>query len=255
MRLKSLLLVSLFCIQGLFAVHADLRKYVEYLDQYPNTLGPIGSYLKGEIEIIKDQHKIVEIQQLTKRTVGIMAEDNYWIWLNDAVRFPNGTYGVYGRLIWRRALQGMNGVAILPLIPNGKIALNRNFRHATRTWEYELPRGSLLDNETPEQGALREMKEETGLVADKIEYLGKMYPDTGMTNTLMPVYLAQVTHKENAAPEDSEAIAGIDTFTIEELKEGMRKGYLIANIAGKSEKINLLDPFLAFALFQWEIRQ
>ena len=256
MRLKSLLLVSLLCIQGLCsAANENITKYLEYLKQYPLTLGPNASYKKGEIEIIRDEKQMAEIQNRTKRMVGVVAEDNYWIWINDAVCFPNGTKGVYGRVIWRRSLEGIGGVAIMPLLPNGKIALNRNFRHATRSWEYELPRGCLLYNEAPEQAALREMKEETGLIASKIEFLGHINPDSGMTNTIVPIYLAQVLKKDISTPEDSEAIASIDAFTIAELKQGFFDGYLITEISGKSVKINLRDPFLSFALLQWDIRQ
>lgn len=73
--------------------------YFDYLNQYSHTLGPLGNYKKGEIEIILDKDKIGEIEKNTQRKVGVIAEDKYWIWLNDAVRFPNGNYGVYGRLL------------------------------------------------------------------------------------------------------------------------------------------------------------
>jgi len=256
MHLKPLLVTSLICIQSLFAVPTEATtKYLEFLSQYAQTLGPDASYQNQEIEIIRDESQISEIQEKTQRTVGIVGDDKYWIWLNDAVRFPNGSYGVYSRLIWKQSLNGVAGVAILPVLPNGKIALNRNFRHATRSWEYELPRGGLLTNETPEQGALREMKEETGYIANKIEFLGHMNPDSGMTNTCVPVYLAQVTDQSLSTPEGSEAIASVDSFTMDELKQGFIDGYLTTEISGKLKRVHLRDPFLTFALFQWNIRK
>lgn len=256
MPLRSLLLVSLFCIQSLYATtDENVTKYLEYLKQYSHALGPDASYQKGEIEIIRDENQILEIQEKTHRTVGIVGDDKYWVWLNDAVRFPNGRHGVYSRVIWKQSLKGISGVAILPVLPDDKIVLNRNFRHATRSWEYELPRGVLQNNETPEQGALREMKEETGFIADKIEFLGYMNPDSGMTNGCIPIYLAQVSKKTLSTPETPEAIASIDAFTISELKQGFLTGYLTIEISNKPVKINLRDPFLSFALFQWDIRQ
>ncbi|PCI75598.1 hypothetical protein COB21_05500, partial [Candidatus Aerophobetes bacterium] len=141
MRLKVIFFTSILCLQGLYASQDNITEYFKYLDQYPATLGPDGSYQEGEIEIIRDREKMLEIQASTNRMVGLVAEDNYWIWLNDAVRFPGGNYGVYGRIIWKCGLESIPGIAVLPLLPNGKIALNRNYRHATRSWEYELPRG------------------------------------------------------------------------------------------------------------------
>lgn len=255
MSVKSIFFFTFFLAQCLFADKGDFEKYFEYLDYYSETLGPYASFKQGEIEIIREKEQMLNIAKQTQRTVGVVAEDKYWIWLNDAVRFPNGSYGVYSRVIWKQSLEGIAGVAILPVLPNGKIALNRNFRHATRSWEYELPRGGLQKNETPAQGALREMKEETGLVADKIEFLGNMNPDSGLTNSCIPIYLAQVSAQKTATPEYSEAIASIDLFTLSELKEGFRKGYLETKVSGEIVRANLRDPFLAFALLQWDIRQ
>ena len=253
MRLHFFFFISLYFFQSAYATNID--KYFEYLDKCPQTLGPNGSYTDGEIEIILDKKKINEIMISANRDVGVIAEDNYWIWLNDAVRFPGGSYGVYGRIIWKCSLDGISGVAIMPLLPNRKVALNRNYRHATRSWEYELPRGGMNPHETPKQAAIREMKEETGYLADRIEPLGLMNPDSGTISSLVPVYLAEVTEKGASKPESSEAIASIDAFTIEELKQGFLDGYLTTLIYGKKTKVNLRDPFLAFALLQWELRQ
>lgn len=230
------------------------QNYLDYLNQFPSTLGPYGNYSLGEIEIIRDKHKIQEVEELTKRQVGIIAQDRFWIWLNDAVRFPNGQCGVYGRVIWRRSLEGIGGVAIMPILSDGRIVLNRNYRHATRSWEYELPRGCLNENESQEQAALRELKEETGFIADELGLLGYVNPDSGMTNTVMPVYSARVLEKQISKPEQSEAIASVEAFSIEEIKKGFLSGYLVADIQGKSCHINLRDPFLAFAVLQGELR-
>jgi len=55
------------------------------------------------------------------------------------------------------------GVAVFPLLSNGKIVLHLNFRHATRSWELELPRGMIQENELPTDAALRELREGAGL--------------------------------------------------------------------------------------------
>jgi ADP-ribose pyrophosphatase len=231
-----------------------LDDYLHYLDTYPETLGPWGNASLGEIEVIRDKKKILEIEQAIGRKVGVISQDKYVIWMNDAVKFPNGKYGVYLRILWTNSLKGRAGVAVVPLLPNGKIALNRNFRHATRSWEYELPRGRIDDNETAEAAAMREIKEETGMRIDTLYCLGEMAVDTGLINSVIPIFLGKVLSQEDAKPEDSEAIAAIEAFSIEDLKKGFVNGYLTAIVEGKPCKINLRDPFLAFAILQAEAR-
>jgi|SRR5579862_4106553 len=232
----------------------SIDDYLHYLDTYPETLGPCGNASLGEIEIIRDRKKILEIEQTIGRKVGVISQDKYWIWINDAVKFPNGKNGVYGRILWSNSLKGNPGVAVVPLLQNGKIALNRNFRHATRSWEYELPRGRIDENETAEAAAMREIKEETGMRIDTLHSLGAMAVDTGLTNSVVPIFLGKVLSQEDAKPEDSEAIAAIEAFSIEELKKGFVDGYLTALVDGKPCKIHLRDPFLAFAILQAEAR-
>lgn len=256
MRLKALLITSVLCLQSLYASSNEIfSDYFDYLNTYPQTLGPDGAHEQGEIEIIRDEAKMLEIQEKTGRKVGVVADDKYWIWLNDVVRFPGGNYGVYSRIVWKCELEGIAGVAILPVLPGKKIALKRNYRHATRSWEYELPRGGLLPGEKPEEAAKREALEETGLQADEVIYLGSMNPDSGLTSTCVPVFLAKITNRQEANPEDTKAIASVDTFTSNELRQGLNDGYLITEIDQKKVEVSLKDPFLTFAVLQWMLKK
>lgn len=237
------------------ALSLAAEKYFQYLDQYPNSLGPLGSYEKGEIEIIRDPKRVEEIERATGRQVGVVAEDRYWIWLNDPIKKLDGKEGVYGRLLWRQSLTGITGVCVMPVLPDGKIALNRIFRHATRSWEYELPRGCINQGESVEAAALREVKEETGMIVGELIFLGKIIPNSGSFNTVDPVFMAKVIRYENAQPEDTEAIASVDAFTLDEIKQGFLNGYLIAkNPSGDKMQVSLKDPFLAFAILQADLR-
>lgn len=242
-------LLALLLISGSLSAD-DLDDYFSYLDRYPQTLGPLGNASKGEIEIVRDRVKIAEIAQKTGRKIGVVAVDKYWIWLNDPVKFPNGTYGVYGRILWVHGLKGPVGVAVMAVLPNGKIPLNLNYRHATRSWEYELPRGAVSPGESIESAATREVKEETGMVLDELVFLGDLAPDTGVIGITVSVFLAKVTAKEKSEVEDSEAIASIDAFSVEELKKGFADGYLVGEVDGKKQRVPLRDPFLAFALLK-----
>lgn len=243
-----------FCTDSPDVSHS-YKNYLELLHQFPQTLGPLGNHALHEIEIVIDPIKMKEIQQETGRLVGIVHKDRYWIWINDAVQFPSGTYGVYGRIVWAKSLDGIPGVAVMPILPDGKIVLNLNFRHATRSWEFELPRGLIEKNEMPVDAAKREALEETGMVIHDVYTLGMIAPDSGLTNSLVPVFLAKVISQQQAQPEDSEAIPEIHAFSLQELKKGFLEGHINVSFQGRMRSIPLRDPFLAYAIFQAELRQ
>lgn len=250
MQLRTIIAVFFFFSAPLYlpASDATRQEYLQLVEAHPSIVTPLGDSTNGEIEIILDPVQMEAIESKTGRAVGVLQRDRYFIWLNDACRFPNGREGVYGRVIWTSSLWGFTGVAVMPVLPDGRIAVNCNFRHATRSWEIELPRGGLERAETPEQGAKRETLEETGLVVDDLSLIGYMPPDTGFSNTVVPIFKATVLEKQAAHQEDSEAIEEILFFTPTELKLALRNGYYDHCIRGEITRVNCRDPFLTFAL-------
>jgi len=253
---SSLLFVCLICSQ-LHSTHAgefSRTEYIEFIQSSSKFLDFRGDYTKGEIEIVTDPQTMAAIEKNTGRDVGIVMKDKYWIWTNDACIFPNGTTGVYGRILWVKSLEGVPGVAVMPMTADGKVVLNCNFRHATRSWEIELPRGGLNSGEAPEAAARRETAEETGMLVEELIFLGEMPPDTGLTNTIVPIYMAKVIGKEDTQQEDSEAIEDILYLTMGEIKQAFVRGYLEHTIRGVHHKIPFRDPFLAYAIFMYDLK-
>jgi ADP-ribose pyrophosphatase len=264
---KIVLFLILLISQFLYG-NLALDQYFSYIEQLSQ---PLGSYKEGEIEIVLETDEISRIQKIQEdrlvqkgfskeealefSRVGIVNEDQYWIWLRDAVYFPKGVTGTYDRLLWKSELKTKSpGVAVLPILPSGRIVLILNYRHATRSWELELPRGGINPQETLEEAARRELKEETGLLASSVVPLGEIATDTGVHSSIIPVFMGHVTKQEESSPEDSEAIAGVLSFTKQELREGLLKGYLNVVVHGKEKQVPLRDAFLTFALLQAEIR-
>jgi ADP-ribose pyrophosphatase len=249
----------------------SLGRYLKLLKDHPETFGPLGKWRQGEIEVTVNPEQIRKIENQTRlrlmskgvqgsdaekwSTVGVVAEDNYWIWLRDAVIFPSGVYGTYDRLMWKSGMGGsIPGVAIFPLLSTKKIIVNVNYRHATRSWEIELPRGEKRVGESLEKAAMRELKEETGYQLSKCTLLGTMAPDSGTLMSLVPVFYGEVSHTGETAKDYSEAIFQNPAFTKEEIKKGFARGYIEIPINEEIVKVYCRDPFLTFALLQAEMQ-
>jgi len=119
---------------------------------------------------------------------GIVQTDPYWIWMRDAVIFPSGYEGTYNRVVWRSAVDGPGGVAILPLLKDGRIVLNLNYRHSTRSWEIELPRGDAYMEKQQKKHLVDNSAVKTGCLTDSQVFLGSITPDTSTLNTVTPVF-------------------------------------------------------------------
>jgi ADP-ribose pyrophosphatase len=266
--MKKLFILTFFFSQAAFG-NQSLENYLSYMEQIAK---PNGDHREGEIEIVIDPIKIAEIQKVQENRLlqkgfskvdavefsrtGIVYEDQYWLFLRDAVYFPKKVPGTYNRLIWKSELKNDSpGVAVLPVLPSGHIVLNLNYRHATRSWELELPRGMIRQGETSEQSALREVKEETGLIASSLVFLGNIAPDTGVLSSVIPVFIGKITAQEASNPDYSEAIAGTIALKKEELIQGFIKGFIEVSVQGKKKELPLRDSFLSFALFQAELRK
>lgn len=266
--MKRFFVLGLFCLQSLCA-DTSLDRYFSYMHQLAK---PNGNFQEGEIEIVVNPEEISRVQKIQENRllkkgfspadaaefsrIGVVNEDQYWIWLRDAVHFPKGVPGMYDRLLWKSELQGKRaGVAVLPVLPSGQIILVLNFRHATRSWELELPRGGTGPTETQEEAALRELKEETGCATSSVIFLGEIATDTGVHSSVIPVFLGKVVAQDTPDTEYSEAIAGTIRLTKEEVYEGLAQGFLEVSLNGQKRQVPLRDAFLTFALLQAQVRK
>lgn len=152
-----------------------------YLESLPENLRYIGSYKELEIEL----------STTTDPGLGIVYQDKYVLLLRDPVIFPNGEPGTYVRLVEKASLDGRTGTVIVPLV-DGCIVFVEIFRHATRRWEWELPRGFQEEGLTTAQNAIKETKEELDVEPDSIESLGTIAPNTGMLAGSAEAFIASM---------------------------------------------------------------
>jgi ADP-ribose pyrophosphatase len=97
-------------------------------------------------------------------------------------------------------------VVILPLVAPDQVCLIRNYRVAVGETLWELPAGTLEPSEDPAKCAHRELIEETGYRAGKIEKLCEFFVSPGILHERMHLFLASDLSKGAAAPESGEEI-------------------------------------------------
>lgn len=102
----------------------------------------------------------------------------------DEVRLPNGN------LSQREYVLHPGAVVIVPLLANGNIVLERQFRYPLQQVFVELPAGKIDEGEDILVTGQRELLEETGYVANQWISLGYQHPCIGYSNEVIHMYLA-----------------------------------------------------------------
>jgi ADP-ribose diphosphatase len=111
-----------------------------------------------------------------------------------------------GRRTSREIMEHPGSVAIVPSLDDGGLLFIRQFRLATRGTIWEIPAGTLETGENPEDCARRELEEETGYRAGKLEHLFDAYPAPGYSMELMHFFLATSLEKGEQRTEEDEII-------------------------------------------------
>jgi ADP-ribose pyrophosphatase len=101
------------------------------------------------------------------------------------------------------------GAAVLPVHDDGTVTLISQLRPAVNRELIEAPAGRLDPGENPAGCALRELAEETGIKAQKLESLGVLHPSPGVFDEVIHLFLATGLSSTEALPEQYEDITTI----------------------------------------------
>ena len=96
-----------------------------------------------------------------------------------------------GRVTTREVVERPDTVAVLALDEDGNVLLVRQFRYAIGHETLEIPAGTLDEGEIPVQAALRELREETGFAASRLDLLLAYRPAIGYCTERMTVFFAK----------------------------------------------------------------
>jgi len=125
-----------------------------------------------------------------------LADGNMLIAKRDIVRLPDGSEG------YREYVLHPGAVVIVPLLPNGCLVLERQFRYPLHQTFIELPAGKIDPNEDVLITGQRELLEETGYIASDWVKLGIQHPCIGYSNEVIYIYLATgLTEGQHALDE------------------------------------------------------
>lgn len=121
----------------------------------------------------------------------------------DQVRFPDGSTGEM------ELVRHAGAAAILPFMsdPAGddpQIMLIKQYRYAADSFLYEIPAGTLENGEEPHACAARELKEETGCTAERIEQLFTTFTTPGFSDEVIHTFMASGLTRGEAAREHDE---------------------------------------------------
>ena len=112
-------------------------------------------------------------------------------------------------------------VVIIPIDTDGNMLLVRQYRHAAGCDLLELPAGTRDGNEPFEECAAREIREETGMQAGKLEKVGEFFLAPGYSTEFMAVYLAtELSH--NPLDPDADEFLSVEKMPVKDVFEKVR---------------------------------
>lgn len=116
-----------------------------------------------------------------------------------------------GRTVQREVVEHSEAVVMVALDARGRVLLVRQHRHTIGQRLLELPAGSLDAGEDPQAAAQRELQEETGFSAGRLERLGGFYSSPGFCTEFLHLYMASELRPEPLAQDIGEEIEVVPT--------------------------------------------
>src|SRR5467141_1959374 len=182
------------------------------------------------------------VDEIGKKTAQVLSSTNIYNGpvfgiRRDEVIEPSGVRAT------REVITHPGSVVVLPVLPDGRILLIQQYRHATRQYLWELVAGRMDAGETPKVAAARELIEETGFRAKRMRVFLDVFPTPGFLEERMFILLAEGLTAGEAEPEEDEKIIS-RAYNRKQLEEMIRGGKLrdAKSIAGILYYFRFLSP-------------
>lgn len=155
-------------------------------------------------KIVKNDHLIE-----TKISSEPVYQGNFLNILRDTIALPNGKQAT------REYVVHPGAVVIIPLLDDGKVVLERQFRYPIGEVMFEFPAGKLDAGENPQFCGQRELLEETGYSATQWAYVGKTHLAIAYSTEVLHIYFAKGLTLGERKLDDGESLDVITATPVE----------------------------------------
>lgn len=137
----------------------------------------------------------------------------------------------HGREVDQEVVRHPRSVVLLPMKDADRLVLVRQYRYPIDRWIWELPAGSLDPDESPEQAAARECREETGFHPGRVELAATFYPTPGYCDELMMFFrlseLADAAGSGFHDVKDEDEALTVGLFSTREARDLLARGEIL----------------------------
>ena len=116
----------------------------------------------------------------------------------DDVELPDGKKAI------REIVRHPGAVCVIPIDSDDNVIMIKQFRYPFSEVLLEVPAGKLEPGEDPLEAVKRELEEESGVIADRVEHIGEIYTTVAIFDEKINVYLATGLTYKNAHPDEGE---------------------------------------------------
>lgn len=150
----------------------------------------------------------------------LVAHGHILDYYEDTIAVPNGNIAHWDFIKHKGA------AAVVPVLPDGRILMVRQYRNALDRETIEIPAGGLNENEDPFECAKRELKEETGYASERMEFLISVNTTVAFCNEKIPVYVAFLDGNQGEQHLDEDEYIKVEPYDLDSLCELIYSGEL-----------------------------
>lgn len=209
----------------------SISRYMYYINKYPDRF--INNPL---LNMVLEEEELRRTSNQMNKSIGVVFENEYITLVVDLIKNAEGNCYTYSRILNKNEY---NGVVVIPIMGD-RIVFIKQFRHATRNYELELPRGFSEGHLSKEENARTEIYEELGVKAYDIKCLGTVVSDSGLVGGVVYVFCCKIDHIGNL--EEEEGIENVSILTWDEIDEYIREN-------------KIRDSFSISALYKYRCEQ